>query len=145
MKTKIIPFDFETATKIQAGEIEGRIAARDGIQAGVLSFDGADIILVGTIDDVQCYSKNDINKLINDYSLHIELPKETSKHEFNPFDRVLVREHNSDDWKCDYFSHEQQYDGVCTYYVCSGGEYLHCIPYEGNEDLVGTIDKPNEE
>lgn len=28
MKTKIIPFDLETAKKIQAGEIEGRIKTK---------------------------------------------------------------------------------------------------------------------
>lgn len=60
-----------------------------------------------------------------------------SKHEFKPFDKVLVREHNSDEWICDHFSHGQN-DGVCTYYICSGGEYLQCIPYEGNEHLIGT-------
>jgi len=39
MKTKTIPFDLETAKKIQAGEIEGQIKTRDGDKARILCAD----------------------------------------------------------------------------------------------------------
>ena len=37
MKTKIIPFDLETAKKIQAGEIKGKII-RDSSEAEIIDF-----------------------------------------------------------------------------------------------------------
>lgn len=86
------------------------------------------VLVIGAFQD--CFSSDEL-----------ELVNKPTKYEFKPFERVLVREHNSDDWRCDYFSHGQN-DGVCTYYVCSGGEYLQCIPYEGNEHLVGTTVNP---
>jgi len=70
-------------------------------------------------------------------------PDNTPKDEFRPYEKVLVREHDTDEWQCDYFSHAQ-HDGVCTYYICVGGEYLRCIPYEGNEHLVGQVDDPRQ-
>lgn len=40
MKTKIIPFDLETAKKIQDGKIEGRIRTKEGnLKARVICFD----------------------------------------------------------------------------------------------------------
>ena len=43
MKTKIIPFDLETAKKIQAGEIEGRIVtALDNVEMEILTFNSFD-------------------------------------------------------------------------------------------------------
>ena len=57
---------------------------------------------------------------------------------FDPFQRVLVREYKNDPWMCDIYSHE----GKDTDAVCIGGVYSHCIPYEGNENLLGTTDYP---
>lgn len=57
------------------------------------------------------------------------------KHEFKPFDKVIVRDNDKDKWCCDFFSHVGNDD-----YVCAGeGYYFQCLPY--NEDtakLVGT-------
>ena len=61
-------------------------------------------------------------------------------HEFKPFDKVLVRSSDELFWSCDLFSHID--NGT---YVCIGGGWSQCIPYEGNEHLVGTTDKPKEE
>ena len=58
---------------------------------------------------------------------------------FQPFQRVLVRRNESCAWACDIYSHRQE-DADDT--VCIGGIYSHCIPYEGNEHLLGTADEP---
>ena len=42
METKIIPFDLETAKKIQAGEINGRIRTRAGNAARIVCWDMRD-------------------------------------------------------------------------------------------------------
>ena len=138
MKTKIIPFDLEMAKKIQSGEIEGKIV-RNGREVIILDYNskkysGYPIRIV--------YMDEDVFDYVTHEGLHIEVPD--TEPQFKPFDKVLVREQSTDEWKCDYFSHAQN-DGVITYYVCIGGEFLKCIPYEGNEHLVGTTDKPKEE
>lgn len=62
------------------------------------------------------------------------------KRSFEPFQKVLVRDDECDTWKADYFSNYEK--GDKTYrYNCVGSFYKSCIPYEGNEHLLGT-DKP---
>lgn len=60
--------------------------------------------------------------------------------DFNPFDRVLVRDHPEDAWRCDLFSHTDDNDPNPFY--CVGNIWKDCIPFEGNEHLMGTTDKP---
>jgi hypothetical protein len=58
-----------------------------------------------------------------------------------PFEsRVLVRDRNNDEWRGQFFSH---YNNCSDRpYICVGNEglaeYKQCIPYEGNEHLLGT-------
>ena len=62
------------------------------------------------------------------------------KHEFQQFDKVLVRDTDKGYWRASFFSHISG-----DWYVCVGDEWRQCIPYEGNEHLLGTTDKPKEE
>ena len=74
----------------------------------------------------------------------IEQPKSKPKpQKFEPKQWVLVRnEHSHDLWRLGIFSH---YDDKCTYrYACTSGNWSYCIPYEGNEALLGTSDDPKE-
>lgn len=75
------------------------------------------------------------------YKLFILLQEEEIDHEFKPFERVLVRNNNSDSWICSYFSHTSYLDTHKRYYVCMGNYWNQCIPYEGNEELLGTSNK----
>ena len=61
-------------------------------------------------------------------------------HEFKPFDRVLVRDEEYGIWRVDIFSHLN--DKRDYRYRCLGNHWNLCIPYEGNEHLVGTADTP---
>lgn len=64
-----------------------------------------------------------------------------SKRSFEPFQKVLVRDDECDTWKADYFSNYEK--GDKTYrYNCVGSFYKSCIPYEGNEHLLGTDNRP---
>ena len=64
-----------------------------------------------------------------------------------PFEsKVLVRDINTDEWKGHFFSH---YDNNSDRpYICIGvewiNEYKQCIPYEGNEHLLGTTNDCDE-
>lgn len=62
------------------------------------------------------------------------------KHSFKPFDRVLVRDHEVEVWRAGFFGF---YDEGGSYpYRCVASAYKYCIPYEGNEHLLGTTDSP---
>lgn len=62
--------------------------------------------------------------------------KET-KPQFKPFDKVLVRINDKCDWVCNIFSHMDSDNE----YVCLYMRWPLCIPYEGNEHLLGTTNK----
>lgn len=57
---------------------------------------------------------------------------------FKPFDKVLVRDNDEGEWYANYFSHYKE-NNDCPY-VCIDNSYIYCIPYEGNEHLLGTTD-----
>lgn len=61
-----------------------------------------------------------------------------TKHQFKPFDRVLVRDRNDREWGCDFFSHIAEDNR----YICIYSWWKQCIPYEGNEHLLNTTNKP---
>lgn len=56
------------------------------------------------------------------------------KVELKPFDRVLVRDSKSDNWRANLFDYIGK-DGYCH---CVYANWAYCIPYEGNELLLGT-------
>lgn len=55
-----------------------------------------------------------------------------------PFDKVLVRNNDDDEWVCDIFSHIDE----LAFYYCVGTRWEQCIPYDGNEHLLGTTNDP---
>ena len=54
--------------------------------------------------------------------------------ELKPFDKVLVRDSESDKWRANLFAYISE-DG---YYCCVYAFWVYCIPYAGNEHLLGT-------
>lgn len=58
---------------------------------------------------------------------------------FKSFDKVLVRDDGIQDWCANYFSHYRENDEDYPY-ACIDSFYRYCIPYEGNEHLLGTTD-----
>ena len=57
-----------------------------------------------------------------------------SKVELKPFDKVLVRDFSRDKWSISFFSFKKEDCYVCINH-CSWNQ---CIPYIGNESLLGT-------
>lgn len=56
------------------------------------------------------------------------------KVELKPFDKVLVRDSKSDNWRVNLFG----YIDKDEYYHCVYANWVYCIPYAGNEHLLGT-------
>ena len=57
-----------------------------------------------------------------------------TKVELKPFDKVLVRDSKSANWRANLFG----YIGKDGYYRCVYANWVYCIPYIGNEHLLGT-------
>ena len=61
-----------------------------------------------------------------------------------PFDKVLVRDINSEKWKIQLFSHVIELD-VDYPYVCITNPYRYCIPFnDDTKHLLGTTDEAPE-
>ena len=97
--------------------------------------------------DLRLYMGNDLDFQVNYFKEHeyeqiffhdiksIGKPKE--KYRFKPYDKVLVRDHKSQRWCPTLYSY---YDSEFAFphVTVAGIMYKYCIPYEGNEHLVGT-------
>lgn len=74
-----------------------------------------------------------IKRYLSEYEYLLD---EMPKHDFKPFERVLVRRTNQERWKLHLFSRGS---GIYEEFECLGGvTFSQCIPYEGNEHLLGT-------
>lgn len=60
------------------------------------------------------------------------------EHEFKPFEQVIFRESDECEWSCGLFSHMSGNRFILTNYVGAN----QCIPYAGNEKLLGTTNNP---
>lgn len=151
---KRVPFDLETAKKIQAGDIAGSIKTKNGLTCKIVSYcDGTDFFVERKTEVGYCrwcypYTKDGRyidgkNNGGTDYDLILEVPEEAPEHKFKPFDKVLVREYEDadgepDTWVISFFMDES----IAGYRVLNGEWFDQCIPYEGNEYLLGTTNNP---
>lgn len=70
----------------------------------------------------------------SEHKMIVDLPKNC---EFKPFDKVLVRQRETEEWRVNIFSHTDKTDEYLDH-VCVNGRWEFCIPYIGNESLLGT-------
>ena len=83
---------------------------------------------------------NEWNTLLLSYRQHYSKSKRKLIHWFLPFDRVLVRDDNNETWKIDLFErYSNENEDLC--FCCLARDYDYCIPYEGNEHLLGTTNE----
>ena len=63
---------------------------------------------------------------------------------FEPFEKVLMRDNDEAEWRAVFFSRYEK-SSMKAHYITTGDmHYNQCVPYEGNESLVGTTDNPKE-
>jgi hypothetical protein len=158
---KQVKFSVELAKKIESGEIEGRIIDGDvNDKIRIICYDKSSTCketqIVALINhygteycglfylDGKCYDR-EVDCIGN---LRIELIEEVpdvepiKRTEFKPFDKVVVRGSTEDEWECDIFKSLLTGGGE-DLYICIGDKYGFCVPYEGNENIIGTRNKPN--
>lgn len=143
-----VPFDLELAKKIVSGETEGKIVTRKGYPSKILVFDMANIdypicatvLISGVSEDCYHFAANGAHfKKFNpesDFDLMLEIPEVNT---FTPGMPVLGSD-GGGEWRYDIFSHIRLTTRGTTYYVCSGRSYKKIVPFNGNENLVGTKD-----
>ena len=62
-----------------------------------------------------------------------------------PFDKVLVRDCDSDDWRCAFYSHQRRPEESEYRYSTSDSAYVYCIPYnDDTKHLAGTNEEAPE-
>lgn len=67
------------------------------------------------------------------------VPGQETKTQLKPFDKVLVRDEDNKEWECDIFSRLGDKNAT---FICISDWWYQCIPYEGNEHLLGTKNNP---
>lgn len=93
------------------------------------------------VSDINFASIEERNKLfsalVREGYRYDEKQHKLIKQEFKPFDKILMRNENNQTWRACLFSHYRK--DLYFPYVCVGcSAYKQCIPYEGNEYLLGT-------
>lgn len=61
---------------------------------------------------------------------------------FKAFDRVLVRDKDDERWQAAFYDQYLADEEKYPHHVISGACFTQCIPYAGNEHLLGTTDSP---
>lgn len=165
-KMATIPFDLETAKKINIGEIAGRIVTEKGqnraeivyednssncpllvvihsisVSADWFSATGKALSSAKLVDALKASKEPEAKEYLKRF-FGIE---EKLKYDFKPFDKVLVRKEGNKKWNISLFAREivDDYNGLPYKYECSNGTlWDYCIHFEGNECLLGTTENP---
>lgn len=151
MKTKTIPFDLETAKKIQAGEIKGRIKNNEGENVRIVCWDyhypNDAFRLIGLVtcdngyEELYYYTTKGVcHTDTSRPDLVLEIQVNIKECEFTPFQCVLVRKEGGI-WLPRLF--DSYIDD--EYWAQDGESYDYCIPYKDNDYLIGTDKEPNEQ
>lgn len=83
------------------------------------------------------FEEDDIDVPVKDLDRYIKPKFDITT--LKPFDKVLARDTDNSMWTATLFSHLR---GMTFYTV--GGWYNHCIPFEGNEHLLGKTEDCND-
>lgn len=151
MKTKIIPFDLETAKKIQDGEIKGKIKTKDGQDVLIVLWNKKDddgYVILALVDKprtdlVASYTCNGEISKGHEEELDLVLEVPDNERQFKPFDKVLVRNGDNEAWNARLY--DVWFAELGLHGTQDNKEWKQCVPYEVNQHLVGTTNKPKEE
>lgn len=81
--------------------------------------------------DMRMFNSHEYEEITAEEILSIKVePK------FKPDQLVLVRNNKEGEWRLNRYSHNNE--GPMYSHFCFGDKYTYCIPYEGNEELLGT-------
>lgn len=134
---------------LEAAKNGAPVCTRDGRKARIICFDRKTEFdtIVALVEDkgIEWTTTCDKNGRFIQTKEHPNdlMMYEKPEPQLKPFDKVLVRIGEKEKWDIDIFSHKCEGDGLT--YVCLCYRWAYCIPYEGNEHLLGTTDSPKED
>lgn len=166
-KMVTIPFDLETAKRIREGKISGRIVAEKGRDRAEIVYEDdlcntyPLLVVIHSIPVSTGWFSSTGEALSGSNNLLLEVPEYTTfkteeylkrffgieekpKYDFKPFDKVLVKYYEDDNWEGNLFIRTitDDQDGETKYECLNGVVFVHCIPFEGNECLLGITENP---
>ena len=106
----------------------------DGVEQGVILSITGDTYDVAITNNIGIFIP-----IANQDKLEL-VPNKFDIASLKPFDKVLVRDGNKDKWNIDFFSYYRDSDD----YQCMTFTKNQCIPYEGNQHLLGKTDDCDE-
>mgnify|MGYP003293645644 CR=1 FL=1 len=124
----------------ELGFVRDRHYETDELYCFPFIFIDVDKMEISLSNDVRYFRSHDFDEISADYIAELQWVDTLEPNNFKPFDKVLVRDSDDREWQIEFFSHNHP---TRRLYVCSRFSWEQCIPYEGNEHLLGTIDKPN--
>lgn len=146
MKTinNLIPFDFDVFFK----DTNIKLFTKDGDIFSVVKF-GTDnsnnVIMIGTlyVKDIGPFHNiiyNTNGKCLTQFVKgNSDLCFINVSYEFEPYDRVIVANPNGF-WHCSLFSNYDIRDANNVKAIdITGKSFTYCVPFDGNESLIGTI------
>ena len=90
------------------------------------------------------FSQQDKWELINEPRLKVGDSNKFNINNLKPFDKVLVRDGNDEVWVNAFFGFCDPVTYKQCIFVTGNGNWCQCIPYEGNEHLLGTTNNCDE-
>lgn len=166
-KMVTIPFDLETAKRIREGKISGRIVTEKGRDRAEIVYEDdlcntyPLLVVIHSIPVSTGWFSSTGEALSGSNNLLLEVPEYTTfkteeylkrffgieekpKYDFKPFDKVLVKYYEDDNWEGNLFIRTitDDQDGETKYECLNGVVFVHCIPFEGNECLLGITENP---
>lgn len=140
-KMKEAGYEWDADKKELCKITEPKFKVGDSLQSGsywarIKRIDAENRRYICDFDNVIPFEEQELWSLVPNSKPHYDIAN------FHAGMPVLVRDGNCHEWRYVTFSH---YRKVGTPF-CAGGQYWsQCIPFEGNEHLLGTTDMPSEE
>lgn len=112
--------------------------------------EGNKVKITEVVHECVCYLykteiANEIGKIYFDKQNDWELvPNKFDITTLKPFDKVLVRDENGQKWMCDIFSYYDDKNPRYPFWGVGRSNSKQCIPYKGNEHLLGTTNDCDE-
>lgn len=118
-------------------EVIKMLESKGGVNKHKLEGKGDSVYYIGKDNLITTADyEDDLGIMVTIFGTELFLPEKLNKYGIKPFDRVLVRDSVDCKWRCSIFFHM---DEDKTYpYECCNKYWNFCIPYEGNEHLLGT-------
>lgn len=142
-------FNLQLMEKVIEGKIKGYVCTEAGYKMNRLlssiflnNFGSVDVITVMFPDSERVVVINNEGRIVLEDKLsddRLSIYLECEKPQFEPFQKVLVRDDNVDYWKVDLYSHHVESNEFS--HKCVGTEWRYCIPYnDSTKHLLGTSD-----